>query len=51
MRDYGYALWVNDLLVVQTESGEVVLVRASPKQHVEVARLAALDSRTWTHLF
>jgi outer membrane protein assembly factor BamB len=32
-----------------TESGEVVLVKASPQRHEEVARFAAIDGKTWNH--
>ena len=34
-------------LVITTEDGQVVLVRATPDQHTEVARFAALTGRTW----
>jgi len=45
----GQVLRVGDLLVVQAESGEVVLVGCSPEKHVERARLAALDGQTWNN--
>ena len=44
---YGQLLLVGDLLLIQAESGEVVLVEASPKAHRELGRLAALSSKTW----
>jgi outer membrane protein assembly factor BamB len=34
-------------LIVTTEEGEIVLVRATPEQHTEVARFSALEGRTW----
>jgi hypothetical protein len=41
---------VGPLLLVQAESGEVVLVDASPEKHVVRARLAAIDGQTWNNL-
>jgi hypothetical protein len=35
---------------VQAESGEVVLVDASPEKHVVRGRLAAIDGQTWNNL-
>jgi outer membrane protein assembly factor BamB len=46
----GQVLRVGGLLVVQAESGEVVLVDCSAERHVERARLAALDGQTWNNL-
>jgi len=46
----GQVLRVGPLLVVQAESGEVVLVDASPAKHVVRARLAAIDGQTWNNL-
>jgi outer membrane protein assembly factor BamB len=34
---------------VITEEGEVVLVRATPERHAELARAPALTGRTWNH--
>ena len=45
----GQVLRVGELLVVQAESGEVVLVDCSPERHVERARLGALDGQTWNN--
>jgi hypothetical protein len=41
---------VGSLLLVQAESGEVVLVDASPEKHVVRGRLAAIDGQTWNNL-
>jgi outer membrane protein assembly factor BamB len=44
---HGQILLVGDVLLVQAESGEVVLVRATPDGHHELARLEALEGKTW----
>jgi outer membrane protein assembly factor BamB len=36
-------------LVIPTEDGEIVLVRATPAGHEEVARVSAVEGRTWNH--
>ena len=36
-------------LLVLTEQGEIVLVEASPEAHRELARLPALDGKSWNH--
>jgi outer membrane protein assembly factor BamB len=46
---YGQIMLAGDSLIVLTESGEVVLVKASPQRHEEVARFAAIDGKTWNH--
>jgi outer membrane protein assembly factor BamB len=45
----GQILRVGELLVVQAESGDVVLVEATPAEHREVARLAAITGQTWNN--
>jgi outer membrane protein assembly factor BamB len=42
-------LLVGELILVQAESGEIVLVEATPEQHRELARLPALSDKTWNH--
>jgi outer membrane protein assembly factor BamB len=44
---HGQVILAGGLLLVQTEEGEVVLVRPSPEALIEVARFAALDGKTW----
>ena len=44
---HGQTLLISDVLLVLTESGEVVLVEPDPESHTEHARFAALKGRTW----
>ena len=44
---YGQILAAGDHLVVLTEHGELVLVRATPDGHQEVAGFDAIDGKTW----
>ncbi len=44
---YGQLLLAGDHLIVITETGELVLVRAAPDQHTEVARFQAIEGKTW----
>lgn len=37
------------LLLVAGEQGQVVLVKASPEAHIEVAEFQALEGKTWNH--
>ena len=46
---YGQVLLAGDILLVQAESGEVVLVQASPEKFTEIAKFAPLDDMTWNH--
>ena len=39
----------SQLLLVATEFGEVVLLSASPTGHEELAKLAAIEGKTWNH--
>ena len=47
---HGQILMVNDLLLVQAESGDVALVEISPEKPRELARLSALHGMTWNNL-
>ncbi len=44
---HGQTLLVDDLLLVTTEDGEVVLVEATPDAHREVARLPVFEAKMW----
>jgi outer membrane protein assembly factor BamB len=46
---FGQLILAGDLLIVQTESGDVALVEATPSHFHELGRFAALGSRTWNH--
>lgn len=44
---HGQVLAVNDLLLVQSEEGEIALVEASPKRFRELTRFKALNDQSW----
>jgi outer membrane protein assembly factor BamB len=46
---YGQVLLAGDHLIVLTEDGEVVLVKATPARHEEVAKFTAISGKTWNH--
>jgi outer membrane protein assembly factor BamB len=46
---YGQVMLAGDLLLIQAESGAVVLAEAGPDGHRELARLPALSSKTWNN--
>lgn len=46
---HGQLLLVGDLLLIQAETGELVLVRATPEKHDELATAAALNDKTWNN--
>jgi outer membrane protein assembly factor BamB len=45
----GQTLLVDDLVLIQSESGPVHLAAASPAGFQELGKLAALSSKTWNH--
>jgi outer membrane protein assembly factor BamB len=46
---YGQPILAGGHIVVLTEAGDVVLVRATPERHDEVARFSAIEGKTWNH--
>ena len=46
---HGQILLVGSKLIVQTEDGEVVLMQPNPQRLTELARIPALDSKTWNN--
>jgi outer membrane protein assembly factor BamB len=46
---FGQLLLVDRILLVLSDSGEVILCEATPERHHELARLPVLNGRTWNH--
>ena len=46
---HGQLILVDDLLLIQAESGEVALVAANPDRFQELGRFDALGDKTWNH--
>lgn len=46
---HGQMISVDDLLLIQAESGDMILVEVNPQAPVELARIAALNSKTWNN--
>ncbi len=46
---HGQLILVDDLLLIQSEGGEIAMVEASPRAFHELARFPALSDRTWNH--
>ncbi len=44
---HGQLILIDDILLIMSESGDVVLVEARPDRHVELARMTAFDGKTW----
>jgi outer membrane protein assembly factor BamB len=38
-----------DLLLIVSEKGDLVLVEASPERHRQLARISAVQGKTWNH--
>ncbi len=47
---HGQILAVGDVILVQAESGEVIMVEPNPKELVELGRFAPLSDQTWNNL-
>lgn len=46
---YGQLMLASGHLIVLSEDGDLVLVRATPEGHQELARFHVLDGKTWNH--
>jgi outer membrane protein assembly factor BamB len=46
---YGQLILANDTLVVLSEEGEVIFVKADPTEDIELGRFDAIDGKTWNH--
>jgi len=46
---YGQLVLASGHLIVLTESGELVLVKATPEGHQERARFSAIEGKTWNY--
>ena len=46
---YGQVMLASGHLIVLSEDGDLVSVRATPERHDERARFSALDGKTWNH--
>ena len=46
---YGQLLLIGDVILVQADTGEVVLIEATPARHRQIARFQAIEGKTWNH--
>jgi outer membrane protein assembly factor BamB len=46
---YGQVILASGHLIISSDTGDLVLVRATPDQHSEVARFSALQGQTWNY--
>jgi outer membrane protein assembly factor BamB len=46
---HGQVIIAGDRLIVLSERGELVLVRATPERHDELASFSAIEGKTWNH--
>ena len=46
---YGQLILASGHLVVITDTGELVLVKATPDKHTEVAKFSAIEGKTWNY--
>jgi hypothetical protein len=46
---YGQVLLAGDHMIVLAEDGDLVLLKASPDAHQELARFSAIKGKTWNH--
>jgi outer membrane protein assembly factor BamB len=46
---YGQVILASGHLVIITEQGELVLVKATPDRHTELAKFSAIEGKTWNY--
>jgi len=46
---YGQLILASGHLIVITDTGELVLVKASPDKHTELAKFSAIEGKTWNY--
>ena len=46
---HGQLLLANDLLVILSEKGELLLVEATPERFAELAKIQAIEGKTWNN--
>ena len=46
---YGQLLLSNDLIIVLSDKGELVLLETNSKQHKELGQIEAVEGKTWAH--
>ena len=46
---HGNILLVGEVLLVQTEKGEMVMIDPNPDEHREIGRFLALKGKAWNH--
>jgi outer membrane protein assembly factor BamB len=46
---YGQVILASGHLVVITDTGDLVLVKATPDKHTEVAKFSAIEGKTWNY--
>jgi outer membrane protein assembly factor BamB len=46
---YGQIILASDHIILISDTGELVLIKATPDSHQEVAKFAALEGKTWNY--
>ncbi len=46
---HGQLMLIGELLLIQAENGEVFLVEANPREHLELGGFRALEGKTWNN--
>ena len=46
---HGQTILISDVLLVLTESGDIILLEPNPEAHKELARFPALEGQTWNN--